>query len=450
MKKQAFLKSIESTIQTYRRLNSLLQTREFARRAFDELAAKIGMKEKEMREKHREKYKIWLSSDGRWKTRVPDNSKERGAKLIARSTEESLHEAIVKWYSSDLMPDTLEKIYPEWISYKAMETTKANAHKLSWTWKRYYAGDPIIRRKVSDLKVIEVKRWLLGKIEERRLNSKQYRELKSVINGLLDYAIELELVSLNVARSVRGISRKHFEVCPRKPATEQVYMVDEKDALFEICERQFKKTRNTAYLGICLNFYLGLRVGELVALKVSDFSDLFVHIEREEIKTYREENGEFIREGYAIVPYTKTPDSVRDVPLTSEARKYVKRIIEANRENGLESEFLFMGIRTRQRMKNDGINNTLRRVNKKLDTSQKGNHGIRKTYISTLDAFSDLSDEEIRTVAGHKYISTTQNSYMYSVQRPENRIVQFENALNARGVTTSNHKVPKRKSAGNH
>ena len=130
MKKQTFLKSIESTMQTYRRLNSLLQTRDFAILSFDELAAKISMKEKEILEKHREKYKIWLSSDGRWKTRVPDSSKERGAKLIARSTEESLHEAIVKWYSSDLMSDTLEKIYPEWISYEAMETTKANAHKL--------------------------------------------------------------------------------------------------------------------------------------------------------------------------------------------------------------------------------------------------------------------------------------------------------------------------------
>lgn len=447
MKKTEFLESIEQLMRTYRRLHSLLRAGDFAILSYDELAAKISMKKKEIVGKHKEKYRIWLSSDGRWKTRVPDKTTDRGARLIARSTEESLHEAIVEWYGTDFMPYTLEKIYPEWISYKAMETTKANAHKLSWTWKRYYVGDPIINRKVSDLKVIEVKRWLLGKIEERKLNSKQYKELKSVINGLLDYAIELELISLNVARSVR-ISRKHFAVKPRKEASDQVYMVDEKAALFEICEKQFEKTGNTAYLGICLNFYLGLRVGELVALKVSDFSDLFVHIERQEIKTYGEENGEFIREGYAVVPYTKTPDSVRYVPLTSEARRYVKRIIEANRDNGLESEFLFMGIRTRQRMKNDGINNTLRRVNQMLQTSQKGNHGIRKTYISTLDAFSDLSDEEIRTVAGHKYISTTRNSYMYSVQRPENRIVQFENALNARGVTTSNHKVPERKSAG--
>ena len=80
-------------------------------------------------------------------------------------------------------------------------------------------------------------------------------------------------------------------------------------------------------------------------------------------------------------------------------------------------------------MHNDGINNTLRRANKKLVTPQKGNHSIRKTYISTLDAYSDLTDEEIRTAAGHKFISTTQNSYLYSVQRPKTRVIEFEKAL---------------------
>ena len=72
------------------------------------------------------------------------------------------------------------------------------------------------------------------------------------------------------------------------------------------------------------------------------------------------------------------------------------------------SEYILLNKLTGDRMHNDGINNTLRRVNKKLATPQKGNHIIRKTYISSLDAYSDLTDEEIRMVAGHKYISTTQ------------------------------------------
>ena len=61
-------------------------------------------------------------------------------------------------------------------------------------------------------------------------------------------------------------------------------------------------------------------------------------------------------------------------------------------------------------MHNDAINNTLRRINKKIDTSQKGNHSIRKTCISNLAVSGLLTDEEIRMFAGHKDISTTQKS----------------------------------------
>ena len=226
-------------------------------------------------------------------------------------------------------------------------------------------------------------------------------------------------------------------------------MIDEKPEIIGICEEMFEKTENTAYLGICLNFYLGLRVGELVALKTSDFRDMFVHIERAEIKTYREENGRFVRSGYMVADYTKTPDSVRDIPLTSEARRYIQMIEEQNKKKGFCSEYLLLNKQTGERMHNDGINNILRRANKKIQTPQKGNHSIRKTYLSVLDAFSDLSDEEIRTVAGHKYISTTQNSYMYSVQKPESRVIEFEKALSRKGVTPCNPKTAEIKKVGN-
>ena len=112
------------------------------------------------------------------------------------------------------------------------------------------------------------------------------------------------------------------------------------------------------------------------------------------------------------------------------------------------SEYILLNKLTGDRMHNDGINNTLRRVNKKLATPQKGNHIIRKTYISSLDAYSDLTDEEIRMVAGHKYISTTQNSYMFSVKRPESRIVEFEKAL-GKSVTPCYPNSDKKENAGN-
>lgn len=448
MTTDTFFEMMNPLIDSYLKIANLLTTCDSDIIPVDGLKNNLNMKKKEIIAKHKEKFSIWQASDGRWKTKLPDPTKPEKKRPIAKVNLEDLEDAIVAWYTTERTPDTLERLYPEWISYKAKDTTAANAHKLSWVWDKYYTGEAIISRPLTSLDVLDVKKWLLEMIEKHSLNQKQYKEMKSVINQLLDYAVEKRIVSFNVSRNISRISAKHFSVKVKKPASEQVYMTDEKADLIKICEEMFEKTGNTAYLAICLNFFLGLRVGELVALKVTDFSDLFVHIEREEIKTYREENGKFVRKGYAIAPYTKTPDSVRDVPLTSEARKYVKRIIDHNHQNGFTSEFILLNKQTGERMHNDGINNTLRRANRKLVTPQKGNHGIRKTYISTLVAYSDLTDEEIRMAAGHKYISTTQNSYMYSVQRPETRVVEFEKAL-GKNVTPCYLNSVKKENAGN-
>ena len=97
-------------------------------------------------------------------------------------------------------------------------------------------------------------------------------------------------------------------------------MGDEEEQLITICLSQFEKTKNVAYLAICLNTALALpRVGELVALKTGDFCDLSVHIHQQEIKIYVENNGKYIRQGYSIADYTKTPESDTIIPLTSVA-----------------------------------------------------------------------------------------------------------------------------------
>lgn len=83
-------------------------------------------------------------------------------------------------------------------------------------------------------------------------------------------------------------------------------------------------------------------------------------------------------------------------------------------------------------MHNDAINNTLRRINKKIETSQKENHSIRKTCISNLAASKFLSDEEIRMFAGHKDISTTQQSYIFATEPLEEMVSAYEAAISGK------------------
>lgn len=88
----------------------------------------------------------------------------------------------------------------------------------------------------------------------------------------------------------------------------------------------YEKTGNTTYLGLGMNMYLGLRQGELAALKISDFRNGTVRIERMEITNNIMENGKLKQRGYKIAPFTKTKDSVRNVPVTSIAKEFYEEM----------------------------------------------------------------------------------------------------------------------------
>lgn len=344
--------------------------------------------------------------------------------------------------------ETLEDLYPQWLEYKAAETSLANAHSLGNDWAKYYEGDPLTRRKMASIKVPELLQWFLRKIAEHNLTRRKFRDMKTVLNSMLDYAVGMGFVEKNVSRYVPGISTKHFAIEVRKDKTERVYLEDETGSLIDVCLERFEKTHNTAYLGICMNLYLGLRVGELIALKVSDFSDSFVHIEREEIKHHEKKGNVITRNGYEVAPYVKTPQSVRDVPLTSQARRFLSMILAENEKNGVHSEHVFLDKKTGERLHNDSINNILRKyVNPRLNTPQKANHSLRRTYLSTLDASGRLTDEEIREAAGHRHISTTRDNYLYSRKEDSHKVLAFEKALCGNSVTPDNQKTSKSQNA---
>lgn len=216
------------------------------------------MKNKEILEQHEQFCKIWQATDGRYKTKLPDESKSSGKKMVAKTSREDLEKCIIKYYKGiqeqKENPRTMKALYPEWLKYKAVDTSKANATKLQWVWNTYYADSEIVNMDISSIDVIIIKEWFLKVIKKYELSSRKYKEMKSVANMLLDYAVEKRLVSTNVSRCVHGISSKKFTEPLKKEVTEQVYIDDEAKLLIEEAERHYKKTHNVACLAICLNF----------------------------------------------------------------------------------------------------------------------------------------------------------------------------------------------------
>lgn len=378
--------------------------------------------------RHESFCRIWQATDGRWKTKLPDENAKNKCKLIAKTSREDLENFIVNWYREQQknMKPCLKSIYDDWIVCKEKETSMANANKLIYVWKKYYEDAPIISVPFEDMNAGQIKDWFLTVITEKKLTSKQFKEMKSVINMMYDYAISYNYANINIPRQIRGFSGRIFKEETIKPISETVYDSETKNEVIKEALKQYEKTGNTAYLAVCLNFSLALRVGELVVLTNSCINDDgTIDICREEVKTYiKADDGSMHRNGYEVVNHTKTQCGKRKLILTPAAKKYIQMAIDRNKELGIsDGDYIFLN-KEGNRMHDYAVNNVLRRLNGVrnekdafvITARPSGNHAIRKTCISELHDSRKLSDDTIKTFAGHKDISTTQKCYIHQVK----------------------------------
>lgn len=189
----------------------------------------LTMEKKYYLEQH--PYEIYYSEhDKRYRTYLPPKTDGEKRKPITAVTKENLEKKIAVYYKQmeEKPPEnTFKKLYPLFLEYKGKETSLANAHKLNWVWETYYKEDDIVKCKLSDITVVMLKSWFLDKISEYELTSRKFKEMKSLMNMLHDFAIESNLASNNVSRMMHGISYKKYTVEKKKAPTEQVYINDE-------------------------------------------------------------------------------------------------------------------------------------------------------------------------------------------------------------------------------
>ncbi len=400
------------------------------------------MKRNTILKQHKENYKVWQANDGRWKTKLPDGSKY--GKLVAKATLENLENFIVDFYKArEEETDTLEAIYPNYIKEKYLSCEKGTANKLQWVWNTYFKDSTIIKEHLSTMNAGTIKRWLLTIIDERKLTKKKYLEIKGLLNQLYDYCIDNNIVQINIPRQIKFLTKNAFAEPEVKPEAEIIYSADTKSQVIKEALAQFEKTRNTAYLAICLNFNLALRIGELVALRESDIDGDTIHITRGEIKDYRrDKDGKIHRNGYKVVAHPKTDAGIRTLVLTPDAKKYIKMALDENKTNGRsDKDYIFVS-KSGERMHEYAVNNVLRRCNGVRNEKDRfiisgkpsGNHAIRKTCISELHDSGLLPDRMISDFAGHKEISTTQRYYIHSVKPLTAKADVFAKVLGSKAV----------------
>lgn len=385
-------------------------------------------KRNEILSKH--KYSIFQGADGRWKTTIKDPNTAKGTRIIAKKNRRDLEDYLIELLSESYrLGDfvTLRDLYLPWLESRKLEANSINTvKKNALEWKRYYDKDPIVDIPIQYFTCQQLKDWAHKKIRDNELNRKQYYNMIVIMNKLFEYAKDSLYISNNVWKEVK-INKKLLKKEPRKSNETQIYFYDEKVKIVAYALQKFNNNRkDITALAIPLMFLTGMRIGEVVALKYEDFTNDEILIRRSEVADYMiMEDGSFMYKGQKVVDHAKSDAGERSIPYTAGAKQLIDYIKQASEEFGYYDEgYIFCP--HSKRIKSNAINMRIYDFCEKLGIPKKSAHKIRKTFISQMIT-SGIDLDTVCRVSGHTDISTTFNSYTYSLTKKENRTEAFSN-----------------------
>lgn len=362
----------------------------------DAILQQIKMtKEQKVLEVH--KTAISQLENGRWQTTVKDDTKSSGRREIKLSTYEKVIDRLYDFYFTNIDNLRLHDIFEDWLVYKCKKNGNKEATKKQnrASYNKYVCNKKIDLIPLKKITTMDLEDWAIDVLTEYSMTSNIFNTHKTVVMNALVYAKKKGYISNNPWVKEELDYQRLLDSPRRKASSDMVFYPDEIDSLVEEFERCYELNSNTANLALEINFDLGLRIGELCAIKWTDvdWKNETIFIQRMEDSTGK------------VVEYVKADSEAgyRELALTSYALKILKRIRQNSR---ILSEFIFCDEFGTRKTKLQMLNR-LRRAEKSLGWENiKCSHCIRRTVASRMDA-NHIALDEIRRWLGHTDTRTT-------------------------------------------
>ena len=385
-------------------------------------------------------YHIWTNDKGIFLSYLPDSTKPKGRKPVTATTKEKLERKIIDFYlqleqneksqKEQERLSTIKSIYPLWLNIKSLET-KATSYirRIDNDWNAYYSTDPIIDMDIRTFTKAILKEWALNKVRDKELTKTQYYNMSIIIRQCLDYAVDHELIPLNPYNQFT-VDKKLLKKVKQPEDETQVFLTNERPLIECEAWSDFEEKNCTSALAIPLAFQLGVRLGELIAIKETDISSdgKYLHIQRMIQKQERQRpDGSWYPARWEAVEHTKSSAGDRMIYLTEEARRIIKVILDSNKKNSFyDGGFLF--IHGGKRINPRAVDTRIRKYCDHINISSKSTHKIRKTYISSL-LDGGININEIRKQVGHEDERTTLKNYCFNRKTSIENESDMEKAL---------------------
>lgn len=341
-------------------------------------------------------YKIWMGSNGKWYTYLPDE--EKGRILKKRNNKKDIEEIVITYWNETINSPTIEEVFNEWNDYRLelKKISKSSHTRLQQVFKRHYSK--FGKKRIKDITENEFIEFLERQVPEHSLSAKAFASLKTITKGILKRAKRKELISYNAedVLSQLDISNNEFNKTIKEDY-EEVFNEQET----QIAIKYLKDNLDIRNSAILLMFITGVRIGEVVALKPEDISIKKNTIKIGHIETRYQENNKTI---YTVKLFSKTQSGNREivVPLNYQWLLRNLKIYSKNKE------WVFM--ENGERLTTLLIRKRVYKMCKETNIYKKSPHKIRATY-DTILLDANLDKRFIKDQMGHSDITTSEKYY---------------------------------------
>lgn len=377
-------------------------------------------KQKILKEQH--KYKIFYSEKtDSWYTYLPDDSKPNHRRQIKRKSREHLENAIINFYlakekEKDIRNQSLKEWYSKWMIYRRDYTPAKPKTILEnyYDWKLFFEGTDLAEMPLCEIRPIVLIRFFRRLTKDRKYTHKRVSNARSVLNGIMTFAVEEEAIEHN---PVVDVNLKNFTYKPVEDQSDNVF--SKKDTITLL--KYLRNIDEPYSLAIQLSFYLFIRVGETKGLRWQDIDfDAKTIKLRRQVTIERQLNDDLTFGKREVVVYEQmkgnTSQGFRTQYLTEDALFILKKA------KLLSFDSIYIFAPNGQPMTTDSFNRRLKKYCKEAGVPYYSSHKIRFYNAST--AYDGKNLVTISKLMGHSQVQTTLH-YLRNVQEQDTVMQSF-------------------------
>ena len=360
--------------------------------------------------------------DGRWQGSITIGRDDRGRLIrkyfygkTRKETSEKLNRAIEELRDNRFINKsdnpTVEQWCHEWLwSYKRNSVKQKTFDQYETILRTHIIPD-LGDIRLADLKTTHIQR-IINKMHDSGLSHRTIEVMKIVMHAALKQAQRNKLVSENVCENV---------VLPRKqPKHIRVLNEDEQTKLIAALKD------NYIGRGLLFALYTGMRRGEVLALKWSDYdkNEKTISITKalSRVRTYNKDGNKTM----LTVTTPKTDTSIRTVPLIDKAvellaehKRKQERYMELVGDYYTDNDLIFSSSRG-DYLDPGNFNRKLNKTVKKIGIAQISPHALRHSF-ATRGLEAEVSLKAMQELLGHSSITVTGDIYTHILKEQKRK-----------------------------